>query len=221
MLHDLSPEVVGTLLLAAALGGIVGIERGLRHKPAGIRTTMFICLGSALFTVLSYDSARQLGGDPARIAAQIIPGIGFIGAGAIIRERGGVVGLTTAATIFVIASVGMATGAGHYVTAVFATVLTLIALTFLGWLEDRVGIATRLVTFRLTTPDGEVVMNRAQQMLQEMKIAMQHLQIHRVGSEFVIEFDANVSHTQQHAILAKLSSLNARGEVVPLDDGHE
>src|SRR5215472_13561368 len=106
------------LVLAALLGGIIGLERELKHRPAGLRTNMFMCFGSAMFTVLSL----QLGGpnDSTRIAAQIIAGIGFIGAGSILRDKGGVTGLTTAATIFVVASIGMACGGGLYMLAVFA-----------------------------------------------------------------------------------------------------
>ena len=112
MLHDLSSYVVARLLLASVLGGLVGLERELSRKPAGIRTNMLICLGSALFTVISYEMAGNVGGDHTRIAAQIIPGIGFLGAGVVIRERGTIIGITSAATIFVVASIGMTVGAG-------------------------------------------------------------------------------------------------------------
>src|SRR6201987_6243782 len=98
MLHDLSIVTVGRLLLAAVLGGAVGLERELRHEPAGLRTMMLISIGAALFTIISYEMAADVGGDHTRIAAQIIPGIGFIGAGVVIRERGAVVGITSAAT---------------------------------------------------------------------------------------------------------------------------
>ena len=107
---------IARLVVAAILGGVIGLERQLRHKPAGLRTNMFICFGAAMFTVLSDQLAGGLGGDHTRVAAQIIPGIGFIGAGSILHARGSVVGLTTAATLFVVASVGMATGGGLYVT---------------------------------------------------------------------------------------------------------
>src|SRR6201985_2309536 len=113
--------VLGRPVVAAFLGGAIGLERELRHKPAGLRTNMFICMGAAMFTLLSDQLAGGYGGDHTRVAAQIIPGIGFIGAGAILHARGGVVGLTTAATLFVVASVGMAAGGGLYITAVFAT----------------------------------------------------------------------------------------------------
>src|ERR1700680_683238 len=116
------------LVLAAILGGVIGLERELRHRPAGLRTNMFICFGAALFTVLSDALAVEHLGDHTRIAAQIIPGIGFIGAGSILHTRGFTTGLTTASTLFVVASVGMAAGGGLYLTAVFATALVLLVL---------------------------------------------------------------------------------------------
>ena len=124
------------LILATILGGLIGLERQFRHKAAGLRTNMLICFGSAMFTVLSGQVADKFGGDHTRIAAQIIAGIGFLGAGTILHSQGSVMGLTSAATIFVTASVGMAAGAGLYSTAIFATVVILIALIGLGKLED-------------------------------------------------------------------------------------
>src|SRR5436853_2645639 len=149
------------LTVAAILGGIIGLERQLKHKPAGLRTNMFICFGSALFTVLSGQLAGGLGGDHTRVAAQIIPGIGFIGAGSILHARGSVVGLTTAATLFVVASVGMATGGGLYVTAIFATIVILIALALLGKLERKFGMRSMLVTYEVTGLSAETVLVEA------------------------------------------------------------
>ena len=108
-LADLLSKSMVRLTLAAVLGGIIGLERAFKRKPAGLRTNMFICFGSAMFTILSNELAAEWGiGDHTRIAAQIIPGIGFIGAGSILHAKGSVTGLTTAATIFVVASIGMA-----------------------------------------------------------------------------------------------------------------
>src|SRR3954453_18147405 len=120
------------LIVAAILGGAIGLEREIHRKPAGLRTNMFICIGAALYTILSFKLADQFGGDHTRIAAQIIPGIGFIGAGSILHSRNNVSGLTTAATMFVVASIGMACGGGLYGTAIFATFVLLISLTMLG-----------------------------------------------------------------------------------------
>ncbi len=214
--------IVLRLLLAAVLGGLVGLERGVHRKPAGLRTSMFICLGSALFTVLSGEIARQLGDTSStRIVSNLIPGIGFLGAGAIIRDRGSVVGLTTAATIFVMAGVGLAVGGGFYMVAIFTVLLILLALTALGWLEDRFGLKTRLVIFRLTTSNLEDAVNRTHIVLGEMKVPMQHFQVFRVGTDMVMEFDADVSYTQQQRVFEQLSRFGSRCEVVPSEGQRE
>ena len=114
-------ETILKMGASAALGGLVGLERELHHKPAGLRTNMFICLGSTMFTMLSLEVAEKFHSDPERIAAQIIPGIGFIGAGAILREGLSVVGLTTAATMFVVAAIGMGIGYGYFGSSSIAT----------------------------------------------------------------------------------------------------
>src|SRR5215472_3901671 len=144
-------KMIARLVLAALLGGIIGLERELKHRPAGLRTNMFMCFGSAMFTVLSL----QLGGpnDATRIAAQIIAGIGFIGAGSILRDKGGVTGLTTAATIFVVASIGMASGGGLYLPAVFATGLLLLALLILGALEGKLNLKPIMMQYVIVS-DG-------------------------------------------------------------------
>jgi len=212
---DLSFAIVFRIVLAAVLGGVIGLERQLHQKPAGLRTNMFICLGSALFTVLSIELGREFGGDHARVAAQLIPGIGFIGAGAILRERGSVVGLTTAATIFVVASIGMAVGTGMYLTGIFTTLVVLLTLSILGCADDRFSLKTHLMTFRLTTAQLEDLMPRAHGVMKQMEIPMQHFQVFRLGPDFVVEFDAEVSATQQHEVLHRLSAIEPRCECVP------
>ncbi|HSJ25433.1 MAG TPA: MgtC/SapB family protein [Longimicrobiales bacterium] len=135
-------ESVFRLVLAAALGGLVGLEREASGKPAGFRTNLLICVGAALVTELSIVVASDItlpGGfrsDPGRLAAQIVSGIGFLGAGTIIQARGSVVGLTTAATLWVVAALGMAVGAGAYLQAIVGTTLVLAALMVLGRFED-------------------------------------------------------------------------------------
>jgi putative Mg2+ transporter-C (MgtC) family protein len=167
------------LLLAAVLGGIIGLERQLRHKPAGLRTNMFICFGAAMFTILSAKLAG-VPADSARIAAQIIPGIGFIGAGSILHARGSVTGLTTAATLFVVASIGMAAGAGLYVTAVFAAILILIALSLLGNMESRFGLRLVLGTYEVVGPDTETLLTEINRILNTEHLTTQN--VHVTGS---------------------------------------
>ena len=121
-------EMVLRLLLASALGAIIGYQRERAGKPAGLRTHVLICIGAALFTIASLYGFGATA-DPARVAAGIVAGIGFLGAGAIIHREGGLVaGLTTAATIWAVAAVGLAAGAGLYLVSAVTTILILIVL---------------------------------------------------------------------------------------------
>ena len=130
-------ELFFRLSLAAALGLAIGIERELRRKPAGMRTNTLIALGSALFTIVSLELSRIYGGgSPDRIAAQIVTGIGFLGGGAIMRSGNEVHGMTTAATVWVNAGIGMAAGVGSYAIAMAGTMLVLIVLVVLPPIES-------------------------------------------------------------------------------------
>jgi len=132
------------ILLAIACGGIVGLERELKNKPAGIKTNILICVGSMIFTfasVLLANVNAPYNGFPAdssRVAAQIVSGIGFLGGGVIIQARGGVVGLTTAATIWVVAALGMMIGLGFHNIALFLAAVVILILVTVSWFEDRV-----------------------------------------------------------------------------------
>lgn len=128
-------ELIRRLLTAALLGALLGFEREIRQKSAGLRTNILIAVGAALFTLMSYEIAADGGADPGRLAAQIVTGIGFLGAGAIMRTDSGVQGLTTAATVWVNAAVGVAAGGGEYHLAFIATGVTLAALLVLQPLE--------------------------------------------------------------------------------------
>ena len=142
------------LMVAAILGGLVGLERQLKRRSAGLRTNMLMCIGAAMFTILS--GLLSEGGDHTRIAAQIITGIGFIGAGSILHPKGELVaGLTTAATLFVVASIGMAAGGGFFLTATFATVIVLLALFSLGRVENRLNLTSSRFVYEITGQAGE------------------------------------------------------------------
>ena len=130
--------MVQRLLLAALLGAVIGFERELRQKSAGLRTNTLIAVGSALFTLMSIEMAEGSEADATRIAAQIVTGIGFLGAGAIMRTGSGISGLTTAATVWVNAAVGVTCGAGEYHLALIATAVTLVVLLVLSPLERMI-----------------------------------------------------------------------------------
>ena len=127
-------DYVWRLLLAAGLGAALGVEREYRQKPAGLRTNILIALGSALFTILSLEMTRGVP-DTSRVAGQIVTGIGFLGGGAIMRNRDTVHGMTTAATIWVNAAIGVAAGTGQYAIATFTAALTLVVLVVLPPIE--------------------------------------------------------------------------------------
>ena len=162
-------EVVLRLALAAVLGAAIGVERELREREAGLRTHLLVSLGSALFTIVSAygfhaflaSGASVVRADPTRIAAQIVTGIGFLGAGAIIRQGLSVRGLTTAATLWVVAAIGLAAGAGYYSAAVATTVLVLVSLwplriaahrIFLRYRPDRERLLVDLAPGRSAAP---------------------------------------------------------------------
>ena len=131
-------ELFLQLCLATVFGGAIGLERELGGKPAGLRTNILICIGSMLYTKLSITMAVGTA-DPTRIAAQIVTGVGFIGAGTILHARGAVTGLTSAATIWVVAAIGIAVGAGAYIDALETTALVMVVLYGLGYVERFAG----------------------------------------------------------------------------------
>ncbi len=136
-LPNVSLPIMGFVCVAASVlcGAVVGLDRERREKPAGLRTLILICVGSTIFTMTSIFMANKPISDPARIAAQIIPGIGFLGAGAIIRGRGSVIGLTTGATIWAVAAVGMMIGGGLVVAGVALTLVIYLTLTVVDKLD--------------------------------------------------------------------------------------
>ena len=133
----LASGVAMRLFVACLLGGAIGAERELHKKSLGLRTNLLICCGCAMFTFLSAVLAGDNNPDKGRVASNIVQGIGFLGAGLIMRNRFRVSGLTNAATVFVVASIGMACGAGLYAVAALATAIVLVSLTFIGMLETR------------------------------------------------------------------------------------
>jgi putative Mg2+ transporter-C (MgtC) family protein len=191
---------IARLVVAVLLGGVIGLERQLRHKPAGLRTNIFICFGAAMFTVLSDQLAQSYGGDHTRVTAQIIPGIGFIGAGSILHSRGSVVGLTTAATLFVVASVGMAAGGGLYMTALFATIVILIALAVLGRLERHLAMKSMLVTYEVTGDTAEKILVEANRLLDEAKGTMQNVRVAGAPGHVRVMFSVDGPHEDQEEV---------------------
>ena len=163
--HSFHLQLLAELAMAVLLGGGIGLEREIAGKPAGLRTNILICVGAALFMHLSIG-VGEIGfsapdghpyGDVTRIAAQIVTGVGFLGAGTIMQARGTIVGLTSAATIWVVAAIGSAIGAGYYVEALGAAAMVMIVLGGMGWLEQRVRRIRRTVHATVWSRPGVAV----------------------------------------------------------------
>ncbi len=153
-------DLVLKFLVAILCGGAIGMERELGGKAAGLRTSIIVCVGSMLFTVISFQMAARFGGDPTRIAAQIVTGIGFLGAGAILHEKGrGITGLTTAAMIWLMSAIGVMIGSGSLISAMVITmggVFALLALKRIEQLVDR----RRRHTYTISLPDDPALRDR-------------------------------------------------------------
>jgi putative Mg2+ transporter-C (MgtC) family protein len=213
-------EMFLRLGVAALLGAAIGIERDLHRRPAGIRTSAFVCMGSALFTILSFELAKMFGDTSAtRIASNLVQGIGFLGAGAILREAGGLVGLTTAATIFVEAAIGMAVGGGLYAVGGLATGVVLFGLVVLGWVAKKTNLKPRIMGFRITGSHSENIAAEVQRLLVELKIKPHQFRVSMVGVSSVVEFQAEVGYRQQEQIVERLNRVGVVTEVTPIE-GH-
>lgn len=203
------------LMLATILGGIIGLERELKHRAAGLRTNLFICLGAAMFTLLS-ERLAGVPSDAARIAAQIIPGIGFIGAGSILHMRGLTTGLTTAATIFVVASVGMAAGGGLYLTAIFATSLILLVLYLLGHAEETFNLKLLMSSYEVTGGSVDEVSNEVTRILEPHHRLMQNVSTGSTGQHIRLQFDVEGCNREQKELFHQLKASTVLGNVTSL-----
>lgn len=210
--------IVARLAWAGLLGAVVGIERLVRRRPAGMRTGFCVCLAAAFFTIVSTELARSTGDTgTTRIASNIVQGIGFLGAGAILRERGSVTGLTTAATIFAIAALGMAAGAGLYWASGIACLLLLFALIAFVYLEDALNLHRRYMLFQVTTADASGALAELHTVLSGLKVRMDNLQVSPSDGKNLIQFDADVSHHQQTKIAATLTKSGATYQMMPVE----
>jgi putative Mg2+ transporter-C (MgtC) family protein len=210
-------EVLLRVALAAVLGGVLGLEREFREREAGLRTHLLVCVGSALFTIVSaYGFSEFLRSgeavvraDPTRIAAQIVTGIGFLGAGAIIRQGLSIRGLTTAATLWVVAAIGLATGAGYYSAAVITTGVALAALWPLRALAYRMVRRYRGDTGILLVqlPAGESP-GRVIDTVEDEDARIESLEIGQEGDSRNLELTLSLRHEElAHRLVAKISDV--------------
>ncbi len=197
------------LLLAVVCGGAIGLEREATGKPAGLRTNILISVGSTLITIVSASVAHEVG-DPGRIAAQIVTGVGFIGAGSIIQARGSITGLTTAATIWAVAGIGISIGAGLPMLAVWGTVVILACLTLLRRFDpDAIG-GKKHFSIEITAQRSSSV-SEILQVLATGNFSVEETELVKHDDRLVVSLSCNANRSRINEILALLG---ARDDVI-------
>jgi putative Mg2+ transporter-C (MgtC) family protein len=197
---------IGRLLLACLLGGAVGLSRELKGKSAGVRTNLLICMGAAFFTLLGEVLAGDTGTNKGQVASNIVQGIGFLGAGLILHNRSRVSGLASAASIWVVASIGMACGAGLYVAAAIGAIIVIFALLVVGFLEQSASLKSYPVTYEARGRDQPRMM---QSILDAMDHAGQRLsdvQTDAIGELQRVSFPLAATKRQHERVRAELSA---------------
>lgn len=177
-------DILLRILIAAALGAVIGLEREYSQQPAGLRTHIILVVGSTLAMTLSVNLAIQFqplvpNGDPARLAAQVVSGIGFLGAGAIFRYGVNIKGLTTATSLWTMAVVGLVVGAGHYLAAVGATILILSVLFLVNIVEDQLINPYQLVTLTLSAADRPALAKDLKKLLEKQNVRYERFSIQK------------------------------------------
>jgi len=209
------------LLIALLVGGVVGLEREFKGKPAGIRTNILICVGSCLFMIISIEVARTASGiaDPGRIAAQVVTGVGFLCAGTIMRSRFTVSGLTTAATIWVLSALGVAIGAGYTLLAVAGAAIITLTLVAVRFFEAGIHHfhSNHIIQLMLDTREGMVPTVLRE--FSKMKVATEVHDIKLAGGTWHVIIEYNTSKKTHTLLLKEMSGLDGVNSVTEL--GHE
>jgi putative Mg2+ transporter-C (MgtC) family protein len=188
MAEILRLALVAQVGLATVLGGAIGLERELGGKPAGLRTNILICIGSVLYTHLSIAMVGA-GADPTRVAGQIVTGVGFIGAGTILHARGAVVGLTSAATIWVVAAIGVALGSGYYAEALVTTLVVLVVLQGLGRVEIVVERQSRRSKIAIHARPGPTVLEDLETLVRRTGLEIMTIASRQENVDLVIDLE--------------------------------
>lgn len=202
----LTSSAAGRLLLAAALGGAIGIDREYHHRPSGLRTNVLICFGAAMFTFLSALIAGDNSPNRGQIASNIVQGIGFLGAGLILHNRDRVSGLTSAATVWAVASIGMACGAGLYFPAIFATILVLVVLEVVRLLEYRANLKIYSVTYETRGSDADKMAMGILQVMDRENRRMGEIDSQPIGNVERLCFSIQASARDHRRLLNELRS---------------
>jgi len=209
--NSLDMVIVAKLLLAIVCGGAIGFERELSRKAAGLRTNVLICMASALFMIVSrHIGAGAAYTDPARLVAQVVAGIGFLGAGVILQARGSITGLTTAATIFIVAAVGITIGEGMFGLAVLATTLIIIVLVVLRRVERFIIRRQRMFHYSLKTHDPAQLLERLLDLLERQHLHLEDFDVdNSPDGEHVVRLSVVTSIEGNRRLLTELPGLGS------------
>jgi len=199
------PEDIVKIILAVLVGGLIGAEREFHNKAAGFRTLIFICVGATLFTIISVRiGASRLVGDPGRIAAQIVSGVGFIGAGVIMRGPGRIHGITTAATIWLIAALGTGLGIGEYSLVFTTTAAVLIVLLIFPRLERQIENMHEERAYEVICPAESKQIERVTALFKESGLRLYDQKKSRIGTEVRLSWEASGSPSKHEELVKKL-----------------
>ncbi len=206
-------ELILKILLASALGGLIGLERELSGKEAGLRTNILIAIGSTLFTALSFKIVKLSGsGDPTRIIAQVVTGVGFIGAGSIIRSKISVHGLTTAATIWTVSAIGVVIGSGFYLTAFLVTILLVFILNIFKHVSGHIKNKIKLSSFSLTTKNKLSIVTNIKNIVMECGINHFEWSVKKVKSGYTIELSISSTDIKKKKFMEKIMEMDGISE---------
>jgi len=198
----LNPEDILKIILAVTAGGLIGVEREFRDKAVGFRTLIFICVGACLFTILSANFAPA--SDPNRIAANIVTGVGFLGAGVILRNGGKIIGLTTAATIWLTAAVGMAIGGGEYLISAVVVLAAMIILWLLPAVEHRIDNAREERKYEVICTADIGKFESLESTFRECGLRIQNHSQVKTGQQMIGSWSASGSPARHEEMVRKL-----------------
>jgi putative Mg2+ transporter-C (MgtC) family protein len=214
-------HAIGRLLMACLLGGAVGLERELNRKAAGVRTNLLICMGCAFFTLLSAVLAGDSNPDKGRVAANIVQGIGFLGAGLILHNRSRVSGLTSAASVFAVASIGMACGAGLYAAAALAAVIVIIALEAVGFLERRANLKLYPLVYEARGHDQTQILASILDAMDKAGQRLTDVERDAIGEMQRVSFPLTATKKQHERLCTKLQAEPAIHALLTFRDPEE
>lgn len=209
---------VARLVTASLLGGAIGLEREWRHKASGLRTNMLMCLACALFTVMSIVMAGALTSNKSQIASNIVQGVGFLGAGLILHTRSQVLGLTSAATVFTVAGIGMACGAGLYMEAIAATLIVLVSLQFIGIMEHNLPWKQSVLLYEIRGQDKTIMFAALLGVMDQHRIRMNVVERDSFGAIERVTFTVTATRKKHDALLMDLKQCDMTDQVISFPD---